>query len=113
MQAARVLAPPQILATSVPVADGVISNILIDKGAREIFRADVPDKGKVPNGTGDLLSALYLGHRLRGASVPEAFSLAIAGVDAAIDASIGQDELALAASAEAWADPQPWPLRKL
>ena len=113
MQAARILSPPQILATSVPVADGAISNILIDKGAREIFLADVPDKGKVPNGTGDVLSALYLGHCLRGVSASDAFSLAVAGVDAAIIASVGQDELALAASTKAWADPQPWPLRKL
>jgi pyridoxine kinase len=113
MQAARALPPPHVLATSVPVEDETISNLLIDKRANEICRADVSDKGKVPNGTGDLLSALYLGHRLRGASMSEAFSLAIAGVDAAIDASIGQDELALAASAEAWDDPHPWPLRKL
>ena len=79
----------------------------------EAFLADVPGKGKVPNGTGDLLSALYLGHCQRGVSASAAFSLTVAGVDAAIVASVGQDELALAASAKAWADPQPWPLQKL
>ncbi len=112
-QAARLLPPPQILATSVPAADGVISNVLIDKGTKDVLVAEVPRQGSVPNGTGDLLSALYLGHGLRGGTASQGFALAVAGVDAAIAASVGQDELALAASSPAWADPQPWPLRKL
>jgi pyridoxine kinase len=113
MQAARVLAPQQILATSVPATDAVILNVLIDKGAKDVLVAEVPHKARVQNGTGDLLSALYLGHGLRGATASDAFARAVAGVDAAIAASMGQDELALAASSPAWADPAPWQLRKL
>lgn len=115
VQAANLLKVPRILATSVPAADGVLSNILIDKTSNEIFSASVPHRGKVPNGTGDLMAALYLGHDLRRAQrrPSEAFALAVAGVDAAIAASLGQDELALVASPAAWADPPPWPLQKL
>lgn len=111
VQAAKALDAPCVLATSVPAAGGMISNVLIDKVANEIFSADVPHRGKAPNGTGDLLSALYLGHDLRRPG--DAFALAVAGVDAAIAASLGQDELALVASTESWADPAPWPLQKL
>ena len=115
VQAANLLKPRRILATSVPAADGVLSNILVDKTSNEIFSASVSHRGKVPNGTGDLMAALYLGHDLgRPQGRPsEAFALAVAGVDAAIAASLGQDELALVASPAAWADPAPWPLQKL
>lgn len=113
VKAAEILAPPQMLATSVPAAEGALANVLIDKDSNEIFVAEVTRKARVQNGTGDLLSALYLGHCLRGTTASEGFALAVAGVDAAIAASTGQDELALVASSSAWADPQPWPLRKL
>ena len=115
VQAGNLLKVRRILATSVPAADGVVSNILIDKTSNEIFSASVSHRGKVPNGTGDLMAALYLGHDLgRPQGRPsEAFALAVAGVDAAIAASLGQDELALVASPAAWADPAPWPLQKL
>jgi pyridoxine kinase len=111
VQAAKALDVRCVLATSVPAMGSVISNVLIDKTTNETFVADVPHRGKVPNGTGDLMSALYLGHDLRRSS--EAFALAVAGVDAAIAASRGQDELALVATPKAWAEPAPWPLRKL
>ena len=113
VRAARALPPRQILATSVPAGEGAVANILIDKGANEVFVAEVPRKSKVQNGTGDLMSALYLGHGLRGATASEAFALAVAGVDAAIAQSIGEDELALIAAPHAWADPAPWPLQTL
>jgi pyridoxine kinase len=112
-RASALLAPAQILATSVAAANGTISNVLFDKGTREVFVAEVPRQDRVPNGTGDLLSALYLGHGLRGVTPSRGLALAVAGVGAAIHASTGQDELALVASSPAWADPQPWPLRTL
>lgn len=112
-RATEALPPPQVLATSIPAGEGAISNILSDKSSSEVFVAEVPRKDRVQNGTGDLLSALYLGHCLRGATTSQAFALAVAGVDAAIAASIGQDELALIASPDAWANPAPWPLRTL
>lgn len=111
VRAATELDARRVLVTSVPAAGGMMSNILIDKPASEIFAANVSNRGKVPNGTGDLMSALYLGHDLRRSA--QAFALAVAGVDAAIAASVGRDELALAASPDAWAGPAPWPLQKL
>lgn len=112
-RAARSLAPQQVLATSVPAAGGMISNVLVQNDTGEVSVAEVPHKGKVPNGTGDFLSALFLGHGVRGADANLAFALAVAGVDAAVAASARRDELALIASKEAWADPVPWPVRTL
>jgi pyridoxine kinase len=111
IEAAKLLPAPCILATSVPAPDGTISNVLMDKTRHETLLAAVAHRGKVPNGTGDLMSALYLGHDLRRSG--DAFALAVAGVDAAIAASLGQDELALVTSPKAWAEPAPWPLQKL
>ncbi len=113
-QAANDLEARYVLATSVP-APGGLCNILIDKNANVRLSATVPHRGRVPNGTGDLMAALYLGHELRNAQRPpsECFALAVAGVDAAIVASAGRDELALAASPAAWADPAAWPLTAL
>jgi hypothetical protein len=45
-----------------------------------------------------------LAHHLNGASVAEAMSLAVAGVEQALLASENHDELVLAASQEAWAE---------
>jgi pyridoxine kinase len=114
-QAARLLKARHVLATSVPAAGGALSNILIDKTADVALSAIVPHRGRVPNGTGDLMAALYLGHELRNVRrhSRESFARAVAGVDAAIAASAGQGELALAASPAAWADPAPWPLTSL
>ena len=111
VRAAKELNARHILVTSVPALGGVVSNILVDKPASEVFAAEVSNRGKVPNGTGDLMSALYLGHGLKRST--NAFALAVAGVDAAIAASAGHDELALVASPDAWADPAPWPLQNL
>lgn len=70
---------------------------------------DVPYRLEVAHGTGDLFASLLLGHILNGVGEREAFGRAVAGVEVAIAASEGRDELALVASldgvarAEAWA----------
>ena len=49
----------------------------------------------MPHGTGDLLAGLIAGYLRSGAEVDEALAKAVAGVEAAVEASAGNDELAL------------------
>jgi len=51
----------------------------------------------VPHGTGDLFSGLLLGHLLSRRGMSDAAGRAVAGVARAIEASLGHDELVLAA----------------
>ncbi len=114
VSAARRLATPLILVTSVPDGEGTLANLLVEEN-KTARACHVVRRASVPNGTGDLLAALYLGHELRlgQESASEAFALAVAGVDAAIGASRGRDELELAASQDAWAAPAVAPLREV
>jgi pyridoxine kinase len=120
--AAASLGRPVTVATSIPGGTArELANVLIDQGGA--WLAAVPmvaaglahdaNSGEVPHGTGDLLAALFLGHRLNTAMIVEAFALAVAGVDAAIKASQGRDELDLVQSQLRWSAPDPWPLQKL
>ena len=51
----------------------------------------------VPHGTGDLLSGLYLGHRLLGSDGPAALHASVAAVERVIEASPGGVVLNLSA----------------
>lgn len=113
--AAARLGSAWILVTSVPTAGGDLDNILVQGAAGAAFACAARRRNAVPNGTGDLLAALLLGHALRlGTSlVPDAFALALAGLHAVIDASVGRDELQLAQLQNTWSNPAPLPLRSL
>jgi pyridoxal/pyridoxine/pyridoxamine kinase len=52
---------------------------------------------EVPNGTGDFLSGLFTGYMVNGCAVPVALEQSVIGVQKAICASSGQDELKLIA----------------
>ena len=52
---------------------------------------------KVPNGGGDLLAALLLGHLAAGKTLPDALALAVSSVHAVLTASAGEPELRLVA----------------
>lgn len=91
--AGAMLAPTMIVATSVPVEDGRIGNVLVSgSGAVGVT---VSRRETVPHGTGDLLAGLVAGYLRSGAEVDEALAKAVAGVEAAVAASAGSDELAL------------------
>lgn len=85
-----------MLATSLPALNSdAIENALIVGGAIA-GTVSVPRHAKVPNGTGDLMSALWLAHLLNPlSSAEDAFNRAVAGVRIAVEASIGKDELQL------------------
>lgn len=101
VSAARALGTATVLASSVPAPDGRLANVLVTDDLAAAARVD--RKARVPHGTGDLLTALFAGHVLGPAPVPlqEAAARAVSGVALAIDASQGEDELALS-------DPTPW-----
>lgn len=104
--AAETLDPKQVLATSIP-GNGEFLNLVISRGFS--FSSSVAQRDKVPHGTGDVFSALYLAHELGGARSSEALALATAGIEAILDITGTGDELDLVGSQGRWADPDPWP----
>ena len=90
--AARSLKLPEVLATSVPSHDG-LATLLVTPDA--VHRIVAPKLDKVPNGTGDFLSGLYLAERL-GHSPQQAFSAAMKTLSRAIALSSGTTVLNVA-----------------
>ena len=109
--AARALGRPQlgVVATSIPGEKGELVTLIDDIPPRQTKRVAslcrVAKRPSAPHGTGDLLAALFTGHSMRGA--PSPLGLAVAGVEAAIAASDGADELRLVRSQQAWGEPEP------
>ena len=81
-----------MLATSVPSHDG-LATLLVTPD--EVHRIVAPKLDKVPNGTGDFLSGLYLAERL-GHSPQQAFSAAMKTLSRAIALSSGTTVLNVA-----------------
>jgi len=105
--AARALGVPSVLATSIPAGGNTLATLLIgEKEARACF---APRRAAAPHGTGDLLTALYLGHVLNGLGADAALGRAVAAVGASIATSAGRDELSLASAAAIWVGARPLP----
>lgn len=85
-----------VIATSVPVGPDRIANVMSCDGQQA--QCVVQRRLRAPQGTGDLLAALFLGHMLNGQSSIEALGRSVAGVDAALVASDGRDELVMTAT---------------
>lgn len=87
---------PTAIVTSVPTKDtDQLGNLLIE-GPAPAIQIDVPRRGHVPNGTGDLMGALWLGYRLwQGTTGATAFKRAVDGVEMVVARSGGADELQL------------------
>ena len=103
--AARTLGGREILVTSIPFGLTDIGTLVVTpEGATATKAPKLPD---VPNGTGDLLSALYLAARLNGLSPVSALGTASSATHAAIVASVAAraDELALIAVQDQLRDP--------
>lgn len=95
VHAARMLARPVVVATSIPDG-GNLATIAVTPTTG--FAASTPRYENVPHGTGDLLAALLLGHLVSGADLETALARATGSVDAVIRKSLGRDELALVAA---------------
>ena len=108
LSTARELGPATMFVTSLTGdAPQNLVNLLADgKGA---WQTQVARRKGAPRGVGDLNAALYLGHLLNGSDPQEALGRATAGVEEALDASNGADELRLA-TATKWASVEDWPV---
>jgi pyridoxine kinase len=92
--AARSLKVAEVLATSIPAGDA-IATLAIFKD--EAHAHVTPRLSGVPHGTGDLLSGLYLGHRLLHLPPAAALEAAMARLAKVIAASAGSSALDLRA----------------
>jgi pyridoxine kinase len=92
--AAAKLARPALIATSVPGARGHLLTMLIDPTGWT--KVETMFRPAVPHGMGDLLSGLYLGHRLLGSDGPAALRASVTAVERVIEASAGSNVLNLA-----------------
>ena len=103
--AARLLGRPLVLATSAPAPEGRIGTMAV--GPRESFLVTTRRVDHPPSGTGDLLAALFLARRLKGADIADALTLAVASVDHMIRAALkgGFGEMPLAADQHALVEP--------
>ena len=92
--AARSLRRPEVVVTSAFAGPGETANLLVtpERVERVVHRA-VP---RAPHGTGDLVAALHLAGRLRGASPRDALAAAAAATLALVELADGGDELPLA-----------------
>ena len=75
------------LATSIPLGEDRIANLLVDGGTSWVV--ETRRRATAPHGTGDLLSGLFLAHVLRGRDGGEALARSVGTVEAVIDASSG------------------------
>jgi pyridoxine kinase len=95
--ASKLTAGVSVLATSVPAEPGRIANVLADGSM--LTHVAVARHAKVPHGTGDLLTGLYLGHLYQQARLApqQALDSAVKGVERAIGGSLGRSDLDLSA----------------
>ena len=80
---------------SQPVTDAASAAMAVT--AEEAWTRTVVRMNGVPNGTGDLLAALFTGHMVNACAAPIALKRSVIGVQEAICASAGRDELNLIA----------------
>ena len=100
VDAARALGRPEVVVTSAFAAEGETANLLvIPQGAELIVHRAVES---APHGTGDLLAALYFGHRLGGEEPRDALMRATSAVLSLVERAGGAAELPLAAGQDAF-----------
>jgi pyridoxine kinase len=94
-----------VLATSIPADGGGLANVLVMDG--DAAACATPRFDDVPHGTGDLMSALFLGMRLSGGRASDHLGATVAGLAQLIAASRGRGELDLSAPGIAWSGQAP------
>jgi pyridoxine kinase len=103
-KAAEILDRPITVVTSVPTGSATtIGTMLVERNpAPHLFKTK--KWAKIPHGTGDLLTGLFVGHLLSKRTPTEALRRANACVAAIAELSQGRDELDLTGSREGWLD---------
>jgi pyridoxine kinase len=104
---AGALGPRETVVTSALAPPGRIGNLLVT--GRETVLVANAVVGDVPSGTGDLLSALYFGHRLDGIAPPLALEYAAQATRGLIDIARAhdEDEMPLSAGQDLFPAPSP------
>ena len=91
--AAQSLGPASVVVTSARSTDTEIVTLLVTPaGAREFASTRLAD---IPNGSGDLLDGLLLGHLLEGRTESAAVRGAVRNLARVLEASVGRDVLQL------------------
>lgn len=103
VDAARSLDRPEVVVTSAFAAGGETANLLVTPDRAEMIAHRALDKA--PHGTGDLLAALYFGHRLDGAAPRDALELATSATLRLVAMAGGSDALPLATGQDAFLAP--------
>jgi pyridoxine kinase len=103
--AARRLARPLVVATSVPAGPDRLG--VLAAGTEGAWFASTPRLANAPHGAGDLFAALFLGWRLEGCDVPAALGRATSSVFQILDRSVAAHahEMILVAEQEALQKP--------
>jgi pyridoxine kinase len=96
--AARKLGPAAVVVTSAAESAADVSTLLVIGG--QCTEHVSPKWAEIPNGAGDLLAGLLLGHILNGQSQEEALTACLADLDLVLAASAGRDVLQLSALRE-------------
>lgn len=100
--------PGTVLATSVVLQDTPPDHIdMVASGKDGIWRVRTPRLDLSPNGTGDMVAALFFVHVLRGAPLPEALGAAAASVYGVLSATAkaGTREVQLIAAQDQFITP--------
>jgi len=95
VSAARSLDPKRVIAKSVPVSSGSIGIVDVHPETAELYTVDL--RTNVPNGTGDMFSALIAANRSIGS--------AIASLNNVIEASLNEEHLQIISTEPSWNDP--------
>ncbi|HHI82774.1 MAG TPA: pyridoxal kinase [Rhizobiales bacterium] len=87
VKAARMLACPLVIATSVPEGNNRLATVCIT--ADNVFSITAARRKAVPHGTGDLLAGLFMAGLLTGDEATTALKHAVNGLEKVLDASHG------------------------
>jgi pyridoxine kinase len=106
--------PKTVVVTSLSHDEGETSQVeTMAVTANAVWVAATPRLDKVPNGGGDLLAALLLGHLAMGTPLADALARAVSAVNVVMTASAGQPELRLVAQSHQLLAPPVLSLRRL
>jgi pyridoxine kinase len=92
---ARRLGPPTVLVTSAAETGERIATMAVTRD--DVVERLQPRRSGIPNGAGDLLAGLYLGHLLRRQDPAAALDASLTDLDRVLAVSTGRDVLNLAA----------------
>jgi pyridoxine kinase len=89
------LGPPTVVVTSAAQSPAGVGTLLVVRGS--ISEHQSRARSAIPNGAGDVLAGLFLGHLLRGEPAEAALRASLVSLDRILAASEGQPVLDLAA----------------